>query len=224
MKALKRLKNKKAFTLIEMVITLGIIASIMLFGANVIGTRDAKMKDVSLNFIRVIRYIYSQAAVTNEYYRLVIDLNQQKYFAQVSATPFYVIQEGDEIEERRIENELKGSDAKVEEVAKQQAEQVGSFAESEDELLEMFEVPKGIRISDVFVMHQKDKAEEGKVYIYFFPKGLTEFAVIHLTHDSDEEEIDEENAMTLIVNPLTGSVDVQDEYVYHEDLLKDYGE
>lgn len=213
---MSRLKSQLAFTLIEMLITLGIIASIMAMGVNLIGSPTNDMKETSKNMMRMMRYIYNQAAVTGEYYRLVLNLDEQKYFVQTSVEPFFVIKEGDETEAIRIKNELENQDGDEEEVAAQLAQSVGAFNEAEDELLEIFEVPPDIRIADVYVMHRKDKVEQGKVYIYFFPKGLTEFAVIHLADQAEED------FMTLILNPLTGSVEIKTEYVDHEEILREY--
>ena len=213
---MNQIRQRRGFTLIEMLIVLGIIASLMSFGVNVVGSNTNDMRDTSRNFIRLIRYMYNQAAVKNEYYRLVINLEEQKYFAQYSAEPFYVVREGDETEALRISNELEGKSGDEEEAAAEAAVNVGAFSEAEDDLLEIFKVPEGIKIASVYVMHRLDKVEEGKVYLYFFPKGMTEFAVIHLS------DLDEENFMSLIVNPLTGSVEIKDDYVEHEEILSRY--
>lgn len=218
----QKILNSLAFTLVEMMIVLGIIAGLMSFGVSVIGTTGNDMRDNSKNLVRIIKYIYNLAAVSSDYYRLVIDLDEQKYFVQVSPEPFFVVKEGDEVEAMRIKNQMKDDDGELgndeEEAQKQQANQVGAFVESEDELLEIFEVPKTIKIKSVYVMHQLENIEEGKAYIYFFPKGLTEFSVIQIT-DSEEESF-----LTLIVNPLTGRTEVKEEEVDYEDLLRSYGQ
>lgn len=217
-------RSRLGFTLVEMLVVLALIAGMMAFGVSVIGSSTNDMKDTSRNLVRIIKYIYNLAAVSSDYYRLVIDLDEQKYFVQISPEPFFVIKEGDEIEAMRIKNEMKNNKdndvtADEDEVQKQQANQVGAFVESEDELLEIFEVPKAIRIKSAFVLHQLEAIEEGKAYIYFFPKGLTEFAVIHIGDPNDDE-----NVMTLIINPLTGRTEVREEEVDYEELLRNYGQ
>lgn len=217
-------RSRLGFTLVEMLIVLALIAGMMAFGVSVIGSSTNDMRDTSRNIVRIIKYIYNLAAVSSDYYRLVIDLDEQKYFVQISPEPFFVIKEGDEIEAMRIKNEMKNNKdndvtADEDEVQKQQANEVGAFVESEDELLEIFEVPKAIKIKSVFVLHQLEAVEEGKAYVYFFPKGLTEFAVIQIGDSTDDE-----NVMTLIINPLTGRTEVREEEVDYEELLRNYGQ
>jgi len=210
--------NDKAFTLIEILIVLGIIAGMMAFAVSVVGTSSGSaMRQSSREMMRMIKYVYNQAALTSEYYRIVFDLSEQKYFVEYSAEPFYIVLEDDEKEAIRIKNE-EDQDEPDEDETPSQAAALGNFAEFEDDLLEIHNLPSNIKIADIFVSHHKEKIEEGKVYLYFFPKGYTEFAVIHL---SDE---DGEDFMTLVVNPLTGRVDVRTDYVEHEELLEGLGE
>ena len=57
-----------------------------------------------------------------------------------------------------------------------------------------------------------------KAYLYFFPRGHTEFAVIYLSDTEDE------TTYTLIVNPLNASVEVRDEIVDYEEILNEWNQ
>lgn len=227
--------QQKGFTLVEILVVLGIAAGIMGFAATYIGsTPISQMRRESANIIRIVSYAYYQAAAQGRYYRVSFNLDDQNYLVEQSDSPFYVIKEGDEKEALRRKNEedSTGIDSLMEgeeSSAPATPPASGSFAESEDELLSVNAVPNGIRLRDVYVMHQKEPASGGKSYLYFFPRGQTEFAVIHfckaevIDEEVPDDEDDSGNYMTLIVNPLNGSVEVRDRYVDYETVLEEMG-
>jgi general secretion pathway protein H len=213
-------------TLIEIIISLGIVAGLIGFAATYIGNSPTNlMRDEAGRLMRVVKYVYYQAAQQSRYYRIVFDLDNQTYLVESSDSPFYIVREGDAAEELRKKNEENNkddSDLLSEnnddggEAAPPPPPSSGEFAESEDDLLDLVTLPAKIKISDIFVMHQKEKLAEGKAYLYFFPRGQSEFAVIHF---ADVEK--EDKTLTLIVNPLNGTAEVRKEYVDHEDILSD---
>ena len=66
-------------------------------------------------------------------------------------------------------------------------------------------LPGRIRFQDVVTLHQ-GKVTGGKAFTQFYPVGRVEKTLIHLTLDRDQ-------VLTLVINPLTGSVKVYDHYV-----------
>ncbi|MCP5464600.1 MAG: type II secretion system protein [Deltaproteobacteria bacterium] len=223
------LKRARGFTLLEVLISLGIIAGAYLLVLSSLGGSGNELRRTAQHMIQIIRYSYEQAALNYSYYRLVFDFEEQKYFVEFSSEPFFIVKEDDKAELIRKENEERnqeddlGFDSTVtndedeviyvEEEAAEAAGQ-GNFEESEDDFLEIFELPENIQIRDIYVAHQNAPLSEGKAYLYFFPRGQTEFTVIHL---SDE---DGENILALVVNPLTASVQVFDKEQDYEELLE----
>ncbi len=65
-------------------------------------------------------------------------------------------------------------------------------------------LPSKARFVDIRTA-QHGKVTAGKVFVQFFPGGRAEQAVIHLSDQSEQ-------VMTLILNPLTGAVQVMEEY------------
>lgn len=216
----KQLKSSKecGFTFVELIIVLAIIAGVVVFGLNILGGSSTKnLKSTGMQLFKIINYVYNEASLTGSYYRIVFDLDKQRYFVEYSSTPFYVIREEDEVEQIRIKNEEKFSgneDEDEEEEVESLAAAVGDFSESDDDLLEIFELPENIKFADIQIFHQAERASSGRVYLYFFPKGYTEFAVIHLS------DMDEEDFLSLVVNPLTAAVDIFDELVEYDEALE----
>lgn len=229
-----RLRREDGFTLAEILIALGIAAGIMGFAASYVGnTPLSQMRQEATRVIRTVNYAYFEAAARAQYWRVTFNLDDQNYMVESSDSPFYVVKEGDEKEAMRLKKEaeekakdsLMGGEEGEDGESAAPPEPTG-FAESEDELLDVYAVPSGIRLRDVYVMHQKETATTGKAFLYFFPRGQTEFAVIHFAKaevaEEDPDEDDESgNYMTLIVNPLNGQIEVRNTYVPHEDVLNE---
>ena len=66
-------------------------------------------------------------------------------------------------------------------------------------------LPRGVAFQDVITQRQ-GKVTEGEAFTHFFPVGLAEKTIIHLT-DKDRR------AMTLDLNPLTGRVKLYEGYI-----------
>ena len=73
-------------------------------------------------------------------------------------------------------------------------------------LLKRAVLPDPIRFSDVTTLRQ-GKVTEGEAYTQFYPNGLVERTLFHLTDEKQGE------TLTLIVQPLTGRVKVLEGYV-----------
>ena len=60
---------------------------------------------------------------------------------------------------------------------------------------------------DVFTPRVAEPVTKGRAYIYFFPLGQTEPAIVHLS-DATQETV-----YSLVVHPITGRVRIYNEYV-----------
>jgi type II secretory pathway pseudopilin PulG len=89
------------------------------------------------------------------------------------------------------------------------------FEPSEGESGEPRDLKGDIAFRKVFSPHEKEPREEGKAYIYFFPGGVTEHAIIQLT-DNDEEE---EHVYSIEIHPLTGRAVIHDTEIEPEEEL-----
>ncbi len=205
-------KSRRGFTLIEIMVTVAVIALIMgltaftlqdLFGEKISTTAD--------QLSGTIKYVYNEAAVKNQYYRLLIDFGARTFSVESAEDPFKIVATPDGTpDDPSVGSEPKAStapntDANAPEPEPEGAAQV-SFNQETNFLLKPIEIPSGVRIKDVYVEHYGKKVESGKVAIYFFPNGWVEKAVINLT---DEKE---ESFYSIEVFPATGRSKIRSEY------------
>lgn len=208
--------SNRGMTLVEILIVLGIIAGIVSFSTSFVGNVSGDgVREEASRLMRVVHYVYEQATISNRYLRLSFDLDNQKYVVEASAEPFYVVQEGDEFEALRLENEERDQLGNSED--EKEESKTEPFSTIEDENLEEHVLSDGVKFKSFQVIHQKEAVTEGKEYLYFFPRGQTEFAVLHLC-DSDGD-----NVVTLAVNPISGEVTYIAEEQSYDDALAAMG-
>jgi general secretion pathway protein H len=230
-----RARAQGGFTLIELLIALTIVA--LVTGGAVRGFRSlakSELRAGTAHLSGAIRYLFDRASTTGKYHRLVLDLNEGRYWAEVSDDRFYIPRdaESDLDRHRREEDEAKQDDDEKRKAQKRDEalsggsyEYSGSFDPSKVEMgdfrpkrarfgafketaLRPVTLKKdSIKISGVYTPRLTDEVVAGRAYIYFFPMGQTEPAIVHLTDASGE------SVYSIVVHPITGRTKIYNEYV-----------
>jgi general secretion pathway protein H len=208
-----------------MMIALAIVALITV--VTVRGLHSYAKTDLRATATRMagsIRYLFDRASTTGRVHRLVLDFDNGKYWAEVSDDQF-IMGAGKETEESRKKEAEKI--AKEEEAKREAADKEAFFGASQipsrylpkpftpkrakfdafrETAVKPISLKSGVFMADIYTPRLVKPLTEGKGYVYFFPMGMTEAAVIHL---SDGKE----TFYTLIVHPLTGRVSVKNSFV-----------
>jgi general secretion pathway protein H len=217
------------FTLLEMMLVLGLVG--LLAVSVVTGFRAFAKSDLrgsASKLAGAIRYLFDRASTTGKIHRLVFDFEAGKYWAEVSDDRFFMPRERETDESRQKEAEEEAERLKEE---KEAEERGSSFSDSDEALIdpsryqptewkpkrarfEMFAEQalktvqvKNAKLAGLFTPRYAQPISTGKGYLYFFPLGQTEPAVVHI---SDPEG---ESFFSLLVHPLNGRVQVQGGYV-----------
>lgn len=185
----------QGFTLIELLVIIGITVAMMGLAVSFFGgSYHIQIKKETSHLIGAVKLAYNEAITKNLYYRLVFDFENQSYWLESSSDPFYLKSD------KEIEEEEK-------KVKKDEEEVIPEFTAAEEGAVKKVRLDDAVRIKDVYVSHQEGILSTGYATLYFFPRGLTESAIIHLTDE------DEANPYSIIVQPLTGRCKVKAEYV-----------
>ncbi|HEX2570249.1 MAG TPA: prepilin-type N-terminal cleavage/methylation domain-containing protein [Polyangia bacterium] len=212
-------RRQAGFSLVEVIIVLAVVG--MMAGAVSVSFQSlhrARARGAAQRLAAAMRYSYDRSVTTGAYFRLVIDLTGQKYWAERSDERFYLVRGKEDSagrglapgEEQEKEEERKRKEA--EERAKflssgnalldpTPARKKARFETFKDSALPKVEL-KDVRIRDIFTPRQREAYTEGKTYLYFFPDGHAERAWIHV---ADEEG----DVYTLVLHPLTGRVEIK---------------
>lgn len=204
--------NRQGFTLIELLIGLVLIVMIMGLIISQVGKLlEREMKQTASHLSSTIRYLYNKAVSEGVTLRLVLNLEESKYWVESTTEQFTLAREEEEEREQRTENRKSRTESR------EQKEEVGveattiqpkraTFSLEESYLLKAALLPKGVYFKDVYAEHQLERLDQGEAYIYFFPQGYVERSVINLRDGKDEVHY------SLEVNPVTGAVKIERGY------------
>ena len=205
----------------------------LLLGASIYGFRSIAKSDLrssSAKMAGAIRYCFDRAVTTGAYFRLVIDLDTNKYWAERSDDRTYLNAgkenapgRGQAFDVAAEERKRDEDDAKQQEMATSIGGQMmtldpppkpkrAKFQTFKDTTLPQVKLAHA-KLFDVFTPRQREPYLKGRAYLYFFPDGHTERAIVRL-HDGDD-------FYSLVVHPLTGRVEVLSGKV---DIPRDFGE
>jgi general secretion pathway protein H len=227
------MRRERGFTLIEVIVVLAIIGLIM--GLGVRGMRSLAKSDLresSAHLSGAMRYLFDRASTTGKIPRLVIDMETEQYWAEVSDDRFFIPRESeseqamrrredreadeDEEEQKRLERNAKNYDnSSTPESSSFDLSklEIGDFKPKRARFAAFKEVAikpvklKKAKIRSVYTPRLTDPLTSGRAYVYFFPLGQTESAIITMSDDSGPP------TYSLVVHPITGRVRIYDQEV-----------
>jgi len=229
-------RGAEGFTLIEVLIALLVVSLIVTIGVKGFRTvTKSNLRESTSHMSGAIRYLFDRASITGKYYRLVIDLTDGKYWAEVSDDKFYAPNQAESEADRR-KREEKEAAADEEERKRQEKQQllygngsgsssssptsfdmskleVGEFRPRRARFAAFKETAlkpvtlKKLKIKSVYTPRMTEPVTTGRAYLYFYPLGQTEPAIITLTDATGE------SVYSLVVHPITGKVRIYNQEV-----------
>jgi general secretion pathway protein H len=200
----------------------GLVATLAIGGINRLAKTELRRSSARL--AGAIRYLFDRASTTGKIHRLVLDFEEGKYWAEVSDDRFFMPRDRETDESRQKDAEAitkeqeeekekqargEGDDAEIDPSRYQPTDwkpKRARFEGLEEKSLKVVQL-KGAKLAGLFTPRYAQPVSAGKGYLYFFPLGQTEPALVHV---SDE---DRETFYTLVVHPLNGRVTVHAGYI-----------
>jgi len=179
---------RRGMTLIELMVVIGIV--VILMAAGTIGIASIRGADVSATasiLTGALRYVYTLAIHHNKTYRLVIDMDNRRFYTEAAddeSDPCarYIPEEGtDEPGQGRGDE-----DAPRDEDEEEGAAPGGRFSEDASELLSEDFRPD-TNVTAVFTEHHREPQTSGRAAIYFYPTGRAERAMIWVGEGEEED-------------------------------------
>lgn len=214
----------RGFTLVETLVVLAIAAGMMgaaVYGLNIITAAD--LRDEAMRITSVMQYTWSRAAVEQVNYRLVLDLDTNTYWTEVSDAA--VVKQVSDANELRRERAPRGADPAELEAREEQMgfetdpfgiSRPTDFSRAESAAIDAKNFHEGVEIYQVLTTRQDQPIREGQVAVSFFPDGFQEPVIIVLK--------DARDAYYSIINePLTGRVKIYSSLIEDRERL-DQGE
>lgn len=183
----------RGFTLVEVMIVLGIIAAVLALGLSRIKRKDNNIKTVTRHMRVLVKETRNRARLTSSTLRIVIQLENDKPSYWVEFGSGQQLRESSEQRKKREEAEKDKKDDKEKTAA--------AFSRDEKLTKKPIQLPKGLFFGAVDVQGNKEPTTEGTEFIYFSPEGFVEPSAIQIT---DKKNL----TWTLAISPLTGQVDI----------------
>lgn len=208
-------RDQKGLTLIELIIVSALLVLLTAIVVPSIGAiTGAQLRSTASGLSGTIRYTYDLAARKNQPFRVVLDLDEQAYWVESSSDRFLLNQEKSRIQNGAVEEPDEDdresrrfvSRGFIESDEMWKPKKSASFSKFAGPLTPKVSLPEHITFQGAWVAHQKDRATSGLVYIYCFPTGITEQALIHLAEG-------DQDIFTIQVWPLTGTVKIYSYYL-----------
>jgi general secretion pathway protein H len=186
-------RTARGFTLIELLVVVGVIALLAGLAAPSLGAiSGANARKAAGELSGAMRYLFDTAALRHTSCRLALDLDGRAWWPECAPSGVGVARGEDEGEsdadlERRFPGE---TSAELRTLLARTA--FGSFS---DQLVARRELPGSTAFGPVHVEGRR-AAEEGTVYVHFFPGGQAQRAYVPV--------VDGGNLYTVVVEPFTG--------------------
>jgi len=218
-------------TLMEILVTLAIIIGIMSISVPTLyNVLALEQHAVARELATTIAFLRDEATLRNVTFRISFDLDAGTWKVQAGspdATIFTTPEEREAWESDIRDRLARYTQREIEEgAADELLDQTGRFEDvSEVSLDTAQELPGGTRFGWIWTSQweepvtpseppPEDPADDKVVHLHIFPDGQLEAAVIRLVSDDDPDE-----GYTLVVEPLTGRIQMESEELEPEQLF-----
>lgn len=200
------LKTAKGFTLLELMIVVGIIAATVAVVAPRMGGRNNAIKACLRDLTVLSRQLHMKAKLTGTTYRIVFDLKD-------GASGKYV--QGYWVEHSNGSTVVKPGEEKIQPEKDKDGKEIirSDFTPDTSIFKEPKTLPTGLHLEKVELSRLPDAITTGKAFIHYMPQGLVEEAAIHLTSDAGGK-------WTIAIHPLTGKAEIITDSMSLQDLRK----
>lgn len=203
----------RGLTLIEVVIAIaliGVLSGSLLFGKNMlVGSR---VKSAATLLISSTRFGLTRANATGRPTRLVIDIEKKQLSIEEASGSLMLREKGKDQTGGADPATVAESKARAEadrivegpHAARPHFSKLTDVKGAVEDLTRGRALGDGVEIVQVRTEHDDDYVREGRAYIYFWPGGTTERAVIQLKKAGDKDA-----SLTVVLSPLTGRAKIE---------------
>lgn len=201
--------KRSGFSLLELLFALVIISTVLAIAIPRIDNGlELHLKASARKLASSVRFTFNESVARNRYYRLVFSMppgGEHSFWVEVADKPVLIrTPEQEEAFQRKLQY-------LNEEQRKRVLDRESKFVRLEGSLSKTFKLNRGLQFKDIYVSHQPGRIDQGEAYLYFFPNGSTEQAVINLVDT-------EGDVYSLEIFPLSGKVVTRREYLDYQNL------
>lgn len=207
------MKRSRGFTLVEILIVLGIMGTVVAMGLSRIKRKDNNLKSVARKMLVMTKEVRNRARLTGSTYRIVFQLSDQEPSYWVESAQGRQKRETEEQRKKREDDEKNNSRETSPGRSGKSSSSHHSSGFSRDEKFgkKPRTLPSGLFFGSIEIAGVLDPAKSGTEFVYFSPDGFAEASLIQIT---DRKKL----TWSLAINPLTGQLDIIPEAKALKDL------
>lgn len=205
--------RQRGLTLIEVVIAIALVALLtgsLLFGRGMLA--GSRMKAAATLIVSGVRYGLTRSNATGRPARLVLDFDKKQISIEEASSSLMLREKGKDPSGGATPASSAEAKARAEaerivegpRAARPTFSKLSGVSGPIDELSAGRPLGDGVELVQVRTEHDEDYVREGRAYIYFWPGGTTERAVVQLKKTGDKE-----TALTVVLSPLTGRAKIE---------------
>ncbi|MEM9191094.1 MAG: prepilin-type N-terminal cleavage/methylation domain-containing protein [Myxococcota bacterium] len=212
-------------TLIELMVVVVLIAvasvaAIVAFGS----LTKRQLRSSSLTVVAASRFAFGRATTTGNTVRIVLDLESNTMALEETEGTVSLSSANDERRQESDEEDTAAVDpwsaaqSRIEDTFEPTfgATSFETVRGRDNVALDKYKPTRlGVDIVRVYVPHEPEPVEEGVAAIYFFPSGIAEDAVVHLSDGRD-------TVYAVRIHPLTGRAEVFNHAFEPDELTEDH--
>ena len=198
------MKDSKGFTLIEVLVVIGIITLITsLSMPSLLSYFQVSLNSASRNVASSLNEAYNAAVITGKVYRMAYDLKEHSYW--VESGPAQTLLDTTATREKAERRKRLSS---MSQFKKESSSENPSSPFKIDKTItrSKLKLPSGVEFEDIQHQQNPQTITEGLAYTHFFPSGITERTVIHLKDRSQHKS-------SLVISATLGVTDLYDRRV-----------
>jgi general secretion pathway protein H len=201
----------RGLTLVEVLIVVVLIA--LLTGGTVMGPgllKASRVRAAATMLVSAVRLAQNRTNTTGKPVRLVLDLDKRRASLEEGETNSFVRQKGgiaggaDAVDE--AEKKARAETERILEGPKSQRAKFTPLKVLSDpsDPTQGREFGSGVQIASVETDHDEEPVTQGRAYVYFWPGGFTERAIIRLKRTDSSED-----GLAVVISALNGRAAIQ---------------
>jgi prepilin-type N-terminal cleavage/methylation domain-containing protein len=193
-------RSQYGFSLVEILIVLGIFASLVAVGLPRFKLNTGNINSTGRELNAISRQIRQVARIKQGTYRLVFDLDAKPSEYWIEYTTQFFDLKKEQSEQKKTSQET------------QDSENPPLFSRDEQIFKKTKLFPPSVTITSIETLSSKEPQTSGLAFIYYWPTGIVDLALIRMKNDTDKE-------LFFLIQPLTGRGEFSEKNISLRDVL-----